>query len=229
MKGLKKKRILIAGDCTWMGGAVARRFLKEGSRVACIGSDGTELPEYRGFLRGLELVVVTNLGNIEEVERAFRALDGRWGGLDILINNVMNSRSKTSLKDAFMLTRMGVDRMKARGGVIIALAQDNARSNSIDIRINNAIREWTRALAIEIAPNIRVNAVFPGNIKSHVFNTSTMANDNEEAIAKIPIGRYGEPDEVAALCLFLSSSEAEYITGQSFTVDGGKRALWPEN
>ena len=229
MKGLKNKRVLIAGDIMDVGEAVARRFLGAGARVAIIGLDEIGMDGFRGSLRGLELAVVTDLKDTEEVERAFRTLDGRWGRVDILINNVINSARGTGLKDAYFISRLGVERMKSLGGVVITLGEEISTVSDRDFSVKEAVKEWTRAMAIETAPKIRVNAVFSGNIRSSEATTNGHNHTDKLAAGEIPLGRMGEPEEVAALCVFLCSAEATYITGQSFTIDGGETSLGPEN
>jgi NAD(P)-dependent dehydrogenase (short-subunit alcohol dehydrogenase family) len=249
MRGLIGKNILVTGGTSGIGLATARRFLDEGSRVFVAGVDEEELSRVLGPLAELGTVDGT-AGDVSDeraanalVEAAVRAL----GRVDVLINNagialkatfldtasdVWDRTLAVNLRGMFLMARAVAQLMIAdgRGGAIINMASTNALGGEADFAAYNAskggVLQLTRTMAVELgARGVRVNCVCPGFIDTPL--NRALADEDEfldYERTRIPIGRRGLPEEVAAVYAFLASDDASFVHGSAIVVDGGQTA-----
>ena len=172
-----------------------------------------------------------------------------FGGVDIMLNNagvgltgtildmtdeVFDNVLSINLRAAFIGTQLAARRMVAarKGGVIINMSSVNAllaiHGMAAYACSKGAINQLTKVAAIELAPHdIRVVAIGPGTIMTDLARQSVMnaPGARERILSRTPIGRAGEPEEIASVASFLASSDASYITGQTIYPDGGRLAL----
>jgi meso-butanediol dehydrogenase/(S,S)-butanediol dehydrogenase/diacetyl reductase len=244
MRGLKGRRVLITGGARGIGGATSARFLEEGARVIVLDRDSVALAAIRRDHPRLEGALEADVSDPESVAAAFRRLDGLWGGLDVLINNAGISIRhgflditdeewrrvvRTNLDGVFFVAREAARRMAASsGGVILNMGSTNGLAgyhHYADYNSSKAgVIELTRSMALELAPKVRVNCICPGYILTPMQEAEYTPEMLRTCEAKIPLGRLGRPEDVAALFAFLASDEALFITGQSFVIDGGEIA-----
>jgi NAD(P)-dependent dehydrogenase (short-subunit alcohol dehydrogenase family) len=244
MRGLKDKRVLITGGAGGIGSATAARFLEEGSRVAVLDRDDAACQSLRRRLPGLAATLQADVSDPADVERAFVELDDQWQGLDILINNAgVSVRAAfldispeqwrtvidTNLNGMFFAAQAAGRRMKAAGsGVILNMGSTNGLAGYHYYADYNASKagviELARSMALELAPAVRVNAVCPGFIMTPMQEAEYTPEMRRAFENKVPLGRLGRPEDVAALFAFLASDEAAFITGQCFVIDGGEIA-----
>jgi len=244
MQGLKNKRILITGGARGIGAATASRFLDEGGRVVVLDADKHGLDQAVNQMPSLAGTVKADVSDHQAVSRAFEELDGMLKGLDILINNAGISQRKSfleitpeewneivdvNLNGVFFVAQQAARRMlEGGGGVILNMGSTNALMGYPLYASYNASKagvvELTRSMALELAPKIRVNAVCPGYILTPMQRAEYSPEMLHACEAKVPLGRLGKPEEVAALFAFLASDEAKFITGQCFIIDGGELA-----
>ncbi len=245
MKGLKDKKVLVTGGVRGIGAATAARFIKEGAKVAVLDKDSKGLQNIKKTLPELEGAIKADVSSPKEVESAFSQLDSLWRGLDVLINNAgisirhpfLEIKSEewleiisVNLSGIFFVAQQAARRMvkQKQGGVILNMASTNGLIGYPFYAAYNSSKagvvELTRSMALELAPRVRVNAICPGFILTPMQEAEYTPEMLRECEKKIPMGRLGKPEEVAALFAFLASDEAKFITGQFFVIDGGEIA-----
>jgi 3-oxoacyl-[acyl-carrier protein] reductase len=254
--GLKDKIVAITGATQGIGRATALLFTREGARVAICapGKEGidaviSEIATAGGDAFGMQADVT----QAADLERFVNAIVGRWGGLDVLVNNAGTSSAHPfdtvddsewqqdldlKLFAATRLCRLAIPHMKRRGGGRIinlcAVAGKQPGAKSFPTSVTRAAGlALTKALSKELAPDgILVNAVCVAKIKSaQQERTGLRAGKTPEEhyadLGKtVPLGRVGEASEVANAIVFLASDAASYVTGTSINLDGGSSAVW---
>lgn len=244
MRGLKNKRVLITGGARGIGAATASRFLNEGAQVVVLDCDDEGLRLIKNEMPALAGTLRVDVSDEEAVFQAFNELDSLLNGLDILVNNAGISIRKpfiditpdiwrkvidVNLNGMFFVAQNAAKRMLEKGyGVILNMGSTNAVMGYHNYASYNASKAGvvglTRSMALELAPEIRVNAVCPGYILTPMQEAEYTPEMLRACESKVPLGRLGKPEEVAALFAFLASDEAKFITGQCFIIDGGEIA-----
>jgi NAD(P)-dependent dehydrogenase (short-subunit alcohol dehydrogenase family) len=253
MRGLRDKRVLISGGSSGIGLATAQRFLEEGSRVFLAGLDGGEVASaLDGLRRSGEVSGLACDVSLEgDVARMVDAAEGALGGIDVLINNAGTARRDpflsiaagdwdrilaVNLRGMFLVAQAVSRHMVERGGgVIINMSSTNGLAGEEDYAHYNASKGGvlllTKTMAVELGSHgIRVNALCPGYIRTPL-NEAISASmggtgfETDYASARIPLGRAGQPEEVAAAYAFLASDDASFIHGTGLVIDGGQLAV----
>lgn len=232
MRGLKNKRVLITGGASGIGAATVKRFLEEGSRVCVLDRNEAACREIKLAMPELERVLIADVSNVKQVKNAFVDMDEFWGGIDVLINNAgisirhsflditpeeWTKIQSVNLNGVFYMAQEAAKRMLDNGGVILNMGSTNGLTGNPNYADYNASKagviELTKTMALELAPEIRVNVICPG----YVMTPMQSAEYSDEMLAalneKIPLKRHADPGEVAALFAFLASEDAAYLTG----------------
>jgi NAD(P)-dependent dehydrogenase (short-subunit alcohol dehydrogenase family) len=240
---LAGKRAVITGAAQGIGKAIAEAFVAEGAELLLADIDADSLAATAAEL-GQEGIVL-DVSRKAEIERLFARVAARWGGLDILVNNAGVTHAaelddlteedfdrvfSTNLKSALWATQAAA-RLMPPGSAIVNMSSVNAVlaiPNQIPYTVSKAaLKQLTNVTALALSPKgIRVNAIGPGSIMTEML--AGIMNDaaaENRILSRTPLGRCGEPAEVAAVALFLASSESSYITGQTIYPDGGRLGL----
>jgi NAD(P)-dependent dehydrogenase (short-subunit alcohol dehydrogenase family) len=245
-RGLEGKTALVTGASRGLGKAIALALAKAGARLVLASRDTELLNQTAEGVRSLGTQAfvfktdVTNEAQILELEKVIAADVGR---VQILVNNAgINVRKPatefslqewrqvldTNLTSAFLMCRSFVPPMKGQGyGRILNLTSIMSHvalpGRTAYCASKAGLLGFTRALALELAPErITVNGISPGPFATEI-NTAVLQNPelNQQFVSRIPLGRWGQVEEVGQLALFLCSEEASFITGTDLLIDGG--------
>lgn len=241
--------MLVTGATSGMGRACVRALAAEGARVAAAGRRRERLDELAAecAARGGELLTLE--GDVRDeatCERWVRETVARFGGLDGLVNaaGVLSGGSAldtpsaewdrimdTNLRSVFLLTRAALPELARRKGAVVNLSSVGGLRpypNLIAYCVSKAaLDQLTRCTALDVAAQgVRVNAVNPGVVVTELHTVTKAVADYpaflERGKATHPIGRVGTAEEVASLILYLLSDEAGWITGATYSIDGGR-------
>jgi glucose 1-dehydrogenase len=241
---------IVTGSATGIGSAIATRFGAAGANVILDYPSEAERDDADRVRQaivesdGVCDIVQADVSTEGGAQSLVSAAVDRYGGLDILVNNagieeshpivemplaVWNRILAVNLTGAFLCAQAAARAMIARkrGGRIINISsvhEDLAMpNNAAYCASKGGLRMFMRTLALEVAPyDITVNDVAPGAIATRINrNVREQQQKRQQLLEEIPLGRVGDPDEVAALTCYLASEAAGYVTGSTFVIDGG--------
>lgn len=241
MFDLKGCRALVTGTTGAIGGAIAKALHSRGAEVVLSGTRKEQLEELQRELKERVCVIPCNLSQTEEIEALFSKAEEQMGPIDILVNNAGVTRDNlmmrmkdeewqtvidVNLSACFRLCRAAVkSMMKRRYGRIInissvvGVAGNPGQANYCAAKAG--LIGLSKALAQEVASRgITVNCIAPGFITSAMTDALSETVKNK-ILSGIPLARMGRADEIASAAVFLASQEADYITGQTFHINGG--------
>lgn len=243
---LRSKVVIVTGASRGIGQGIAQRFGREGARVALVARSAGDLDKVADGVRqagGEALAIPCDVTRTDDVERVFDQTVARWGGVDVLVNNagwaspiahILEMDEKhwdtviaTNLKSVYLFSHRAANEMVDRGtkGSIVSISSFAAARSHRYMAAYDAtkggIEAMSRAMAIDLAPfGIRVNVVGPGAIHTQEYEPLG-AEARRRRGSVVPLGRVGNPDDIAGAVLFLCSDDASYITGETIYVDGG--------
>ncbi|MCB1347991.1 MAG: SDR family oxidoreductase [Maritimibacter sp.] len=253
MKRLQDKIALITGGAAGIGLETARLFLEEGASVALVDLREDDLAKAAEGLEGDILTIAADVSSPDDTVRYVRETTDRFGRIDVFFNNAgiegkvaplvdqkiedFDRVMAVNVRGAFLGLQHVLPVMIAKkSGSIINMSSVAGLKGSPNvapyITSKHAVVGLTRAAALEAAAdNVRVNSVHPSPVNTRMMRSledgfSPGQGDavKDQLTASIPLGRYGESADIAALVLFLASDEAAFITGVQYPVDGGMAA-----
>ena len=244
--------VIVTGGGRGIGFATAKRFAEEGASIVVGEIDAELGEKAIGYLRaaGHRRVAFTqaDVGDPADAERLVASAAERFGGVDVLVNNAGIIRNegfletdvesfdqvlRVNLRGVFLMTQAAARRMVAAGakGAVVNVCSVTAMVGMPDqvsyCASKAGVFQMTRSIGLALADKgIRVNAVGPGTVRTEL-SESALGYDGESAamkrvLARTPLGRLAEPEEIADAALFLASDDAAYLTGHTMFVDGGR-------
>ena len=244
---LQGKTALITGGRQGIGRAIVDRFVAEGAAVMTCGQGPRPIDLPQEIL--WNTTDVSCLNDIKKLKANFESL---LGPISILVNNAGVQIEKTivdtndedwdslmgvNAKGVFLTCRECIPDM-AQGGSIINIGSISGNTADPGLALYNASKAFvhglTRSIAVDHSPTVRCNAISPGWIMTGMADAAfAVANDPDraktDALARHPAGRFGKPEDIASLAVWLASDEASFATGQCYTLDGGMTAASPLN
>ena len=248
MQVLKGKNVIITGGTAGIGRQIALTFALQGANIAIFGRSEERAKQVIEELEKAKIfpdqefhAEIVNVGDKASIEAAIQDLLSKWEQIDILINNAGITRDgflmkmkesdwdeviEINLKSVYNTCQALVrPMMKARSGKIINISSVVGLTGNAG-QVNYAASKsgivgFTKALALELATRgICVNCIAPGFIDTSMTGALN-ETQKENILRKIPMGRIGDPEEIANAALFFASDMSSYVTGQVLTVDGG--------
>ena len=244
---LAGRTALVTGAGSGFGRAISRRLARDGALLGLAELNAAAAEETRDLIEadgGEALALPTDVTDYAAMEAGVQAVIDRWGRIDIMVNNAgITVRERfldltidgydrvmaANLTGVFYGVRAAGLRMKAQGGGVI-INMSSIRANvggfihTSYCASKGGVRMLTKAAAVELGPyGVRVCAIGPG-VAETPLTESLLANEGalDEQLARVPMGRLGQPEDISEVAAFLASDDAAYVTGATLYVDGGE-------
>lgn len=245
IKRLEGKVAVVTGGNSGIGLATAKRLQEEGARVAISGRNKKTLDEAVKTISNGVLAVQADVSKLSEVDKLYSEVSKKLGGIDVLFVNagvakfaplaetpesLFDEQFDTNIKGAYFTVQKAIPFLKDGASIILNTSVADRKGTtgaSAYAATKAALRSLARTAAAElVGRGIRVNSVAPGPIVTPIFGRTGLPKEAvdefaKDIVGKVPMKRFGQPEEVAGVVAFLASQDASYITGEEINVDGG--------
>ncbi|MGL5891155.1 MAG: glucose 1-dehydrogenase [Bacteroidia bacterium] len=245
MSKLKNKVAVVTGGNAGIGFATAKEFIAQGAKVVITGRNQQLIDEAVEQLGNNAIGILSNAANLKNTDSLVEKVKELYGKVDVLLVNagVFYPTPIGQITEDGFDEQMGINFKGAvftiekflpilsEGASVINLSSVNAYTGMPNTAVyaasKAALNSYTRTASTELAPrNIRINSVNPGPIATGIFGKSGLSDEMIQGFAaalqnRIPLKRFGQPEDVAKLVAFLASDDASFITGAEYNIDGG--------
>src|SRR5579872_2096160 len=245
MKRLEGKVAVITGGNSGIGLATAKRLQEEGAKVAILGRSRKTLDEAVKAIGNGVVAVQGDVAKLADVDRLYSEVSEKLGKIDVLFVNAgvvmfaplaetsestYDEQFDINIKGAYFTIQKALPLLNDGASIILNTSAADAKGNaglSAYSATKAALRSLARTAAAELVERgIRVNTVAPGPIVTPIFEKTDLPKEAvdefaKQVLARVPMKRFGQPEEVASVVAFLASQDASYITGEEINVDGG--------
>lgn len=248
---LSGKTAIITGAGSGIGRAIAIAFAREGANIALVGRRKEKLEETAKAAAGSSLIVPSDVSQSSQIDQIIEKTAQHFGGIQVLVNNAgllhpgtaeqitesqWDETFNVNVKGLWLLSRAVLPSLrKSSGGSIINIASvlgiNGVRLRAAYAASKGAVVLLTKCMAIDHGPEqIRVNAICPAFVETELSEAALKKSPDPEAalkqrIAVHPIGRVGQPQDIAGMAVYLASDESSWVTGAALPVDGGYLAV----
>ncbi len=249
MNKLDGKVAVITGGNSGIGQATAKEFAREGAKIVITGRDKKTLAKAEREIGGEILAIQTDVTELNEIDKLYDAVKKRFGRIDVLFVNAgiglfkpletvteadFDLQMNVNLKGAYFTIQKALPLLSDNASIVLNTsvnAHIGMPNSSIYAASKAAVISFARTISAElVGRGIRVNALSPGPVQTPIFERLGLPPEQLEGIvenikSQVPMGRFGQPEEIAKAALFLASSDSSFILGTEIIADGGMSQL----